>query len=76
MNIAKGALALVFVILMGTVASAQGSDRQPPNPSAPTQGNVEQQHPQWFTERYVYKPCPSAVEFPDGRSACLGMGGR
>ena len=76
MSITKGVLALVFVIPMGTVALAQASDHQQPAPGTPAQENVEQQHPQWFTERYVYKPCPSAVEFANGKPACLGMGGR
>jgi hypothetical protein len=76
MKLVMGFFALAFLSLMTVGASAQTPDRQQPAASIPSQTNVEQQHPEWFTERYRYKPCPAEVEFPDGRQACLGMGGR
>ena len=40
--------------------------------SRPSEANIQQQHPEWFEPKGVYRPCPASVAFPDGRSACLG----
>jgi hypothetical protein len=37
-----------------------------------TFGEYQQQHPEWFSTKTPYRPCPSSVTIPNGRSACLG----
>jgi hypothetical protein len=42
------------------------------DPAAGSSGDIHQQHPEWFETKGAYRPCPSSVTFPNGRSACLG----
>jgi hypothetical protein len=39
---------------------------------AGSSGDIQKQHPEWFSPKGTYRPCPSSVAFPNGRSACLG----
>jgi hypothetical protein len=57
-------------LLFGSSALAEDASTAPPKQQ---EQNVEQQHPEWFTEHYQYRPCPSNVEFANGREACLGL---
>jgi hypothetical protein len=67
---------LVLITLAVGISSAWAQASSPQSaPQTPSQDAVEQQYPEWFTEPREYRPCPSDVEFPDGRHACLGMGG-
>jgi hypothetical protein len=65
--------ALVFGSTLALIQSApaQTPDQQPSS-THPSQGYVEEQHPEWFHENYVYRPCPAAVVFRKERHACLG----
>jgi hypothetical protein len=65
----------VFGLALATGAFAQTTPTAPATsaPSAPSSSleNVRQEHPDWFTSRRLYFPCPSSVAF-NGRGACLG----
>ena len=73
---------IVAVLLASALAFSSGAYAQtapqssaPAAPSGGTGTGLEierKAHPNWFTEPNTYKPCPSSVVFPDGRSACLG----
>jgi hypothetical protein len=39
-------------------------------------GDIQKQHPEWFSTKGAYRPCPASVEFPNGRNACLGCPSR
>ena len=68
---------LRFIILSILAAGVMAANAQEsPPPSAPPRSTgaldtAEQQHPEWFREKYKYRPCPAEVEFAGGRHACL-----
>jgi hypothetical protein len=57
------------------LASVQRADAQADGGKSPV-GDIHKEHPEWFTEKGAYRPCPASVTFPDGRSACLGCPSR
>lgn len=66
---------LVVLFALAALLPIQTAYAQTPNqqpPSSSQQGYVEDQHPGWFHETYVYRPCPAAVVYSNGRAACLG----
>jgi hypothetical protein len=72
-------IARIFIVSAFGLALATGALAQttPTTPTAPTAPNsslqgVRQEHPDWFTSRRPYMPCPTSVTLPDGRSVCLG----
>src|SRR5262245_44097257 len=68
-----------FGLALATGALAQTTPTTPTAPTAPTAPapgaetltDVRQAHPDWFTSRRPYMPCPASVAF-NGRGACLG----
>ena len=72
------AVLLASALAFASGAYAQTAPQSSAPPAAPSGGTgtgleIERRaHPSWFTEPNTYKPCPSSVVFPDGRSACLG----
>jgi hypothetical protein len=66
----------VFGLALATGALAQTTPATPTAPTAPAAPSsslegLKQEHPDWFTSRRPYMPCPSSVAF-NGRGACLG----
>ena len=60
----------VFGLVLATGALAQtASDSSAPRGTFQA---VKQEHPEWFTSRKPYRPCPASVAFSNGRAACLG----
>ena len=59
-------------LLALTSANSQPATTTPPERST-TLGSVQTEHPDWFTERGTYKPCPAFVVFPGERHVCLGL---
>ena len=59
-------------LLALTSANSQPATTTPPERST-TLGSVQTEHPDWFTERSTYKPCPAFVVFPGERHVCLGL---
>ena len=60
----------------GTHSSTNGGSVRPgiatrASPGGST-GDIHLEHPEWFTTKGAYKPCPSSVTFSNGRNACLG----
>jgi hypothetical protein len=66
----------VLGLALATGALAQTTPTTPtaPTPTAPSSSlqGLKEGHPDWFTSHTPYIPCPSSVQFSDGRSACLG----
>jgi hypothetical protein len=69
----------VFGLALTTAALAQTTPAKPTAPATPAEPTtpssslqgVREAHPDWFTSRKPYRPCPSSVAF-NGRGACLG----
>jgi hypothetical protein len=62
-----------FGLALATGAFAQTTPTAPAEPAVPGSSfqAVRDAHPDWFTSRRPYFPCPSSVGF-DGRGACIG----
>jgi hypothetical protein len=58
-------------LLALTSANAQPATTTPERST--TLGSIQTEHPEWFTERDMYRPCPASVVFPGERHACLGL---
>jgi hypothetical protein len=72
----------LLIATIATFAVAPALAQQPAQmPLPPPQGSgtltsqqtIEKQHPEWFKESYVYRPCPASVVFSGGEHACLGV---
>jgi hypothetical protein len=60
---------LCTISILG-LTSIQGAHAQSDGKSS--LGDIHKEHPEWFTVKGVYRPCPASVAFANGRSACLG----
>lgn len=69
-------LPVIVAIAVSTILGPNAFARQS-RPASSQIGNgtvfqLARKHPNWFREPKTYKPCPSDVELPNGRLACLG----
>jgi|HubBroStandDraft_5_1064220.scaffolds.fasta_scaffold2409305_1 hypothetical protein len=71
--VVSAVLAAAFAMTPAAFAqNSHGRVSQDQLQSNDKQRDIEQQHPDWFTEPAAYKPCPASVAFSGDRHACLG----
>jgi len=58
---------IILALALAQPAFAQGASSASPVPVG-----EQQEHPDWFQNKGVYRPCPASVTLADGRNACLG----
>jgi hypothetical protein len=61
----------VAVSICGLALANSAFAQTTPDSSA-SRVTPKQEHPEWFTERKPYRPCPASVALSNGRAACLG----
>jgi hypothetical protein len=69
----RGLFIAALTCLAFTSANAQPTTATGDERPSGTLGATQSEHPEWFREPNVYKPCPAAVVFPGNRLACLGL---
>jgi hypothetical protein len=64
---------IVAVSICGLALATSALAQTTPESSASRGASqtVKQEHPDWYTDRKPYRPCPASVAF-SGRGACLG----
>jgi hypothetical protein len=70
------AIVSILTLVPASGAFAQNDTQNDQKRSQPSfsQTQVEQEHPEWFSEPGAYRPCQANVEFRGGHSTCLNGG--
>lgn len=63
---------IMFVVVLMSISGAVAQTFGPAS-STVRPSDVEHEHPEWFKETYMYRPCPAAVVFGNEHHACLGF---
>ncbi len=64
---------LALASVHGAFAQTAQNSARPP---ATANTNMQEQHPDWYKSKGIYRPCPASVTFSNGQNACLGCPSR